>query len=178
MNGKTFLSIVIPTPFGRYPFEFLLGFRNGGLIGVIFYYTTAMSIIHDNFSLGAVSLACIYLICIFFYTQKEDVFYIWQYNISPKLFLWKKIKVGIKYSTIASLPIFIGLSFFMPTKIVILLLIIVAGYLYFIAAIIAKYAIVSRTSLDILEGFWYFIIVFIIPPIITIPILLYIVLQK
>lgn len=54
-NGKQ-ISLTIPTPFYKKPFEFIVGYRSWILVFVFSYFLTAMSVIYQNFNLGIFSL--------------------------------------------------------------------------------------------------------------------------
>ncbi len=134
-------SFTLPTPFYKYPFEFIVGFRTNYFIYLFTYFLTFISISVDNFNLGIFSLILTLLSCLNYYTNSEDEFYVWIFSLSPKEFIRYKLKNIIQYSTILCLPIIISLSLFFYTKIDILLGFQCLGYLFIFTTMLAKYSI-------------------------------------
>ncbi len=133
-------SFVIPTPFSKQPFEFSSGFRKTFYIYPVVYWLTYKSVEVQNFNLGIFSLLLLFFTLISYYTKMENQFYVWSFKYSAKEFLLKKIKIGVRFATLLSLPIFITLSIFFTESIVIVIVFQCLCFLYFIQAIIAKYS--------------------------------------
>lgn len=85
-------NLIIPTPFNKKPFEFTVGFRKTFLIFPIAYFLTYKAIATGNFNLGLFSLILVSLTCLTYYSKLENDYYIWNYNLSPKVFLLEKLK--------------------------------------------------------------------------------------
>lgn len=134
------LHVTIPTPFGKKPFEFTIGFRNTFYIFPMAYFLTYVSITVNNFNLGIFSLLLIGITCLSYYAKVERHYLVWNFNVSPKAFLFEKIKIGFAYFTFLSVPIVLalGISFF--SKIDILLVFFLFCYAYLSAIVFAKYA--------------------------------------
>lgn len=137
---KNSFSLVIPTPFFKKPFEFVAGFRTTILAFPLGYFVVAMSIIHQNINLGLFTLLFLFLVCLSFYSQPEDVPTVWVHQLTVNGFLYSKIKTAIIYSSLLTLPVAIGLGILFSASIFIIIGIQLLGYLYLIAAIVAKYA--------------------------------------
>lgn len=134
-------SFVIPTPFSKKPFEFIIGFRKTFWVFLILYYITYQAISYSNFNLGVVCVFASFLSIMMTYYQKlEKPFYVWIFSLNPKQFLFKKINSGIINTLLITLPIIISLGVVFPDKITILLLIVILSKLYLTAFILAKYA--------------------------------------
>ncbi len=99
-----------------------------------------MSIYADNFNLGIAALILVFLICITFYLNPENEFYVWIFNLSPGKFLVKKILTALLYSTMISLPVAMALMIFYPGEILVTGGFLLAGYLYLATIILAKYS--------------------------------------
>ena len=80
-------SITIPTPFNKKPFEFIVGFRTLVAAFFIAYFLTCIAVRYQNFNLGLFSLAFIFLVCLSFYNEPEDTFYVWVYTLTTHQFL-------------------------------------------------------------------------------------------
>ncbi len=170
-------SLVIPTPFGGKPFEFCVKFRTTFFLFPCIYYMAVMSPLHDNFALGCVSLALIYLILQSYYDKQENDFYIWTSNSSPHRFLFNKFCIAWLYGFIVASPIFTIMALSYPSKILITCLIVLIGSLYVSAMICAKYCYFTDKHSDIAKSIIY-TIVMIVPPIITLPILFFTAIDK
>lgn len=140
-NNLGVRSFTIPTPFGKRPFEFIIGFRNTFWLLPLLYGLTFISISVENFNLGIFSLIVLFVCCMSFYTKSEPLFYIWMHSKSPKEFLAEKIKTALLYSSFLTLPIAITLSiFFSLEELQITLLFTVLGYSFVILTILGKYS--------------------------------------
>ena len=138
INNK--FSFTIPTPFFRYPFEFVVGFRNTFFIFIGIYFLTFMAITVGNFNLGFFSILAVFIICMTFYSNPEREYYVWIFSINPNMFLFRKVKTAIIFSTLLTFPILLSMSFFFPEKIWIMLIFQCIGYFYLSTIILAKYS--------------------------------------
>lgn len=140
LNTNKKVTSTIPTPFYLKPFEFIVGFRKS-LIGFLFaYFLTAMSLIYQNFNLGIFSLVLIFLLCLSFYSEPENEFYVWIHKLKVNGFLFDKIITAIIFSTIILLPITISLLIFFQTNIKAVFGFQALGYCYLLTVILAKYS--------------------------------------
>ncbi len=133
-------SFTIPTPFSKKPFEFSMGFRNTFFIYPLIYWLTYKAIEVNNFNLGVFSLVLLFVVLISYYSKTEKSYYVWIYNKSPKEFLERKMKTAFIYAIFLSLPISIMLSIFFQKHISIIIVFQLACFIYFMQAIVAKYA--------------------------------------
>jgi len=139
-NSKSALNFAIPTPFLKRPFEFNIGFRNTFYVIFFAYFITVMAVIAGNFNLGIFTLILILFVCMTYYAEMENEFYVWIFSLSPNRFLIHKIQTAILFSTLLCLPVFTGLSVFFPGNIGVLAGFQCLGYLYLITVVLAKYA--------------------------------------
>jgi len=138
ISGRS--GFTIPTPFGKKPFEFTLGFRNSLLAVFLAYFLVIMAVYAGNFNLGIAALILVFLTCITFYFNPENEFFVWIFNRSPGKFLFGKIAIALLYSTCLSLPVAIGLSVFFPGQFLIIAGFQALGYIYLSTIILAKYS--------------------------------------
>ncbi len=139
-NSINSYSLVIPTPFYKKPFEFIIGFRKTFLVFITTYVLTIISIKVNNFNLGIFAMLFTFLNCMNFYSKPEPLFYIWNYSKSPSQFLKIKLKTASIFSLLISLPFAILLTFFNPDKAVYTILFEIVGILYVVNNILGKYA--------------------------------------
>jgi len=139
-NTKQSLNLVIPTPFFRNPFEFIIGFRTTYYIIFFAYFLSIMAILYNNFNLGLFSIALITLSTLGYYSKPENEFYVWSFHHKPSSFLYNKIKTAIIHLSILIIPLIIALYiYFTPQALIITALILIA-YLYLTTIILSKYS--------------------------------------
>ena len=139
-NFRSTLNFTIPTPFGKEPFEFTVGFRKTFYLFPVAYFLTFMSISVGNLNLGVFSLIAVGLICISYYSKPENEYFVWNFNLSSKDFLWRKIKFSSIYFTLLSLPIVIAISIYFFEDILILMGVLLLCYIYLATVVLAKYS--------------------------------------
>ena len=130
----------LPSPFSRYPFEFSAGFRKTFLFYPLAYFLTFQAVSVGNFNLGVFSLLLVVLICVSYYTDPENKYYVWIYALPPEAFVLEKIKIALWCSTLACLPVTLAMVLAFPEQVVYLLLFQIAGYLFLIMILLGKYA--------------------------------------
>ncbi|MCC6726896.1 MAG: ABC transporter permease [Saprospiraceae bacterium] len=133
-------NFTLPTPFGRWPFEFTAGFRKTFYLHLFAYFLTIMGIWVNNFNLGIFSILVVFVVCLTYYGELEADYYIWVHSQKSKSFLWHKIKTALLYSSLLSLPITGVLCGFYPQFFHIILAVQLLGYSYLSCFILAKYA--------------------------------------
>ncbi|MBK9488196.1 MAG: ABC transporter permease [Haliscomenobacter sp.] len=143
-NSGNRLSLTIPTPFFRFPFEFTIGFRKYWLLYLIAYFVAWKAIEVDNFNLGAGSLAFVCLLAMSHYALPENDYYVWMYNCTPRQFLLKKTATAWLYLSMLTLPLMVLLSIFSGTKLDFLYLVLGLGLFLIWAMILAKYSAYPR----------------------------------
>jgi hypothetical protein len=139
-NSVKSYSLVIPTPFHKNPFEFIVGFRKAFIVFIVTLVLTVISVKVDNFNLGIFAMLVTFLTCMAFYSKPEPSFYVWIHAKAPTDFLISKIKTASIFSFLISLPIAVSLAYFNPDKAGYVLLLEPVGILYVINNILGKYA--------------------------------------
>jgi hypothetical protein len=144
-------NFVIPTPFGKKPFEFVVGFRKSFYIFPIAYFLTYAAIMVGNFNLGLFSILMIAISCISYYTTTESDYYVWIYKLSPQKFLLHKIKLCLLFFILLTLPILLPMSIFFWDKAVILLALLLSCSLYLTTILLAKYSAFPK-QMNLIQG--------------------------
>lgn len=134
------LNVTIPTPFGKKPFEYTVGFRNTFFVFPIAYFLTYISVSVGNFNLGVFAMILVGFTCFSFYSKVENNYFVWNYNVSAKAFLKEKTKTCLRYFTFLSLPIIVVLSVFFFSDIYILITFYLLCCAYLTAVVLAKYS--------------------------------------
>ena len=144
----------IPTPFRKFPFEFIVGFRRTVFFIFLVYLLAVKAIEVNNYNLSIFSLVVLFFTSMGFYSKPEEEYYCWIFAMGPKEFLLKKIRDGLISSSIMTLPLFIGLLGFYPDKIWITIVIQILGCIYLSSMILAKYSAFPG-GLNIVHGIFY-----------------------
>lgn len=160
------LQRTIPTPFRKFPFEFIVGFRKTAFFIFLIYLLAIKAIEVYNYNLGLFSLAVLFFTTMGFYSKPEEEYYCWIFAMGPKEFLLKKIRDGLICSSIMTLPLFMGLLGFYPDKIWITIVIQLLGYIYLSSMILAKYSAFPG-GLNIVHGIFYALSI-IFPPLLLV----------
>ena len=145
-------SIVIPTPFGKHPFESLMGFRKYFWVFPITYGLCFIGIYVGNFNLGIFSLFINALVFFQFYSGvTEPTYFVWIFNLSSAEFIYYKIKMGARYLVLTTLPMAILLVLFNPSLWWLVLSVELIIVVYLALFILVKYAVFPR-SIDLPGG--------------------------
>jgi hypothetical protein len=140
VGRKSSLNFVIPTPFKRMPFEYVVGFRGAIVMFFVAGFILYKAIEYSNFNLGLFALGVVALVSISFYFKPEDEFFVWVHSSISQDFLRKKIIIGILGYLMLTLPFMVALGSFFSTKLLFIIGLGVVGMLFLIAVILAKYA--------------------------------------
>lgn len=167
---KTSMNFVLPTPFYKHPFEFIVGFRTSFYLFLLPYYIAFFAYTSQNIGLGIFAIILLFLICCSYYTTTENEFYVWVHLHNAPQFLVYKIKIALFYASILVLPLVILLSVTHVSELGIIAGAVGLGYLYIIVFVLAKYANFPQ-QIDIVHSFLLMTSV-ILPPLLlfTIPI--------
>lgn len=138
-------NIVIPTPFSKFPFEWIRGFRRTWwlLALVLFVFVKALQV--QNGNLGLFTLVAFFGIALYYYLEPEHPHFVWIFTRSPSAFVRHKIMVSFWYATLLVFIPASCLTYFFSEKLPFILLIYFFGQCYLILVILAKYAVFPRT---------------------------------
>ncbi len=140
VNFRTTFNFTIPTPFSKKPFEFTTGFRNTFYLILAAYALTFTAVSVDNFNLGVFAMLLVFVITLSYYTKPENEYYVWIYNLNAKMFLIKKIKTALLFSSSLAFPIALIIAIYFHQNIGILLLFFLVGWAFLVCMIVSKYA--------------------------------------
>jgi hypothetical protein len=140
LNIKQNLNFTIPTPFQRFPFEFIVGFRKAFFLYLFSYFLCFKAIQVGNFNLGLFSLGTVYLISMLFFSKPENSYFVWIYSVNSKTFLLKKIFSSFICSSLIAIPNFVVLLFFFKTNYLLIAGVVIFGLILLISVILAKYS--------------------------------------
>lgn len=137
-------TFVLPTPFGRWPFEFAAGFRQAWLLILISLWLALMGWFSDNSNLVFFAQGMLLLTACGFYLQPESDYYVWIFNRRPAGFLVRKVGTAAVYGFLLTLPVQLILLITRPSDIGLSLALQGIGTIYLTAVILAKYASFPR----------------------------------
>ncbi|MCB0631007.1 MAG: hypothetical protein R2824_08855 [Saprospiraceae bacterium] len=138
------IGLVLPTPFRRFPFEFISGFRRTFWLLLLAYFLLAKSIQVANFNLGLFALALLFFNGMSYYAQPEDEYFVWIYATDPKGFLNKKLFSALICISLLTAPLFLVLMLTNPDKWWIILGVQLLGCIFLWSMILAKYSAYPR----------------------------------
>jgi len=98
---------VIPTPFRRYPFEFIVGFRKTFWMVAIAHFLVFKAIQVDNYNLGLFALVLIFFIAMFYYHKPEPGYFVWMHTNNTDGFLKEKFLSSVVCMSILSVLAFL-----------------------------------------------------------------------
>lgn len=133
-------NFTLIAPFTKRLYEFQIGFRRLFYVYPILYYLTYISTTVANPNLGVGALLALFGVSILYYLKPENEYFVWNFNVSPKVFLRYKITTAIAYTTVLCLPMFVIFSILYASEIFLLANFYVIGCVYLITAILMKYS--------------------------------------
>ncbi len=160
------IQTTIPTPFKKFPFEFIIGFRKTFWFIFLVYLLSFKALQVGNFNLGIFALAVLFFLSMSYYSKPEDEYYCWIFLMNPEAFLIKKIISGWICLSILTLPMFIGIIVLFPENIWITIAAQLLGYIYLSSMVLAKYSGFPK-GLNIAHGIFYGISI-LFPPLLII----------
>jgi len=133
-------SFVMPTPFSKHPYEFVVGFRKTFLFIILVYGLTVISVCVNNLNLGLCSVFALGVVCAMYYSKVENEYYVWIFAESPNKYLTHKILTAIKNTFLMTLPMIALLTAFFPENWWIVLLVTAIGMIIVITFLLAAYS--------------------------------------
>lgn len=133
-------NFTLIAPFTKRLYEFQVGFRKLFYVYPVLYYLTYISTTVANPNLGVAALLGLFGVSALYYLKPEKEYFVWNYNVSPKVFLRYKITTAIVYTTILCLPLFVIFAILYPSEIFLLANFYVIGCIYLTTAILMKYS--------------------------------------
>jgi hypothetical protein len=146
--------IRIPTPFRKFPFEFIVGFRKAlpflALAGFLLYKGLEV----ENFNLAASALGLVFLTGMTFYLEPEALYFVWIFKLDATRFLQKKMWQALICVSMLSLPFLLVLVLGFPEKIWIVAGIQLLGYCMLMVMVLAKYSAFPDT-MSVPQGIFF-----------------------
>ena len=166
LHFSTNINVTLPTPFSKKPFEFTVGFRTTFFVFPAAYFLTYISITVGNFNLGIFAIFLIAITCFSYYSKIENEYFVWNFKLTSKEFLFEKIKTCVINFSGLSVPIVIalGISFF--DQLDVLIIFILLCYAYLATMIFAKYSAFPNT-MNMSQGI-LIAISFMFPPVLVV----------
>lgn len=140
INFNKINRFVLPTPFYKQPFEFIIGFRKSFIFILFPYFLAFKASDVNNFNLVYASYISMLIILITYFNDIEDVFFVWIFNMRAKEFLMMKLLTASKHTIIMCVPILFFSVFSFPHEILIHLCIVAALIIAIIFTILIKYS--------------------------------------
>jgi hypothetical protein len=144
----------LPTPYRKYPFEFIIGFRRYFWIWTILIPMIYVSKIYQNDALAIFAFVVILLVQLQFFNIQEPTWYIWNEAKTPSEFLYFKIRIGLICSLISNTIPAILLSVILPESAIIIASLWALSLVLCPFAIVCKYAFIP-SQLPALQGFLF-----------------------
>ena len=140
IKTKQYWLRTIPTPFKRFPFEFIVGFRKTFWFIALVYFVIIKAIQVDNYYLSLFGLAVVFFTCMAYYQKPEHEYYVWIHIHQSKEFLIKKFYTLLKCASILSILPLIAIMIGFPSNWWITLLVYIAANILLSSVIVAKYS--------------------------------------
>jgi len=138
-NGSTWNKTII-TPFKKFPFEFIVGFRKTFWVIAIAYFLMAKGVQVDNYNLSLFGLAVIFLCSMSYFQKAEDEYFVWIYSDGSKDFLIKKLLVSIACVTILAVVGLLILLIGFPMNWLITIGVYIFGCIFLGSMVVVKYS--------------------------------------
>lgn len=162
-NSK--LVFHLPTPFSKKPFEYVVGFRRTFFVIPLSYLLMYISYTVGNFNLGIFSLLLMGGICMSYYTQLENEYFIWNFSVNARKFLWMKLRANLINFSVLSLPILIALIVSQPERTMVVFLVYLLCLAYLTILLFAKYSSYPK-DMNVQQAI-YIAISLMLPPVIV-----------
>jgi len=139
-QSRSKFHFTIPTPFYKYPFEFVVGFRKTFLLIAMIFILAFIAVRVDNFNLGLFSFILGFLVSMSYYSFTEDKYHVWIYLYKPKRFLIGKIQSAVIFNSLLYFPITIFFCYFFYENIYQILILYAIGSLFLVYIVFIKYS--------------------------------------
>jgi len=130
----------IPTPFKKFPFEFIVGFRKTFWFIIMAYFLIVKGMQVDNYNLSLFGLFLLFLCSMTYYGKAEDEYFVWIYNVNAITFLKKKLFTSLICISILTILGLVMLLLGFPKNLWITLGVYILGYVFLTSMIVVKYS--------------------------------------
>lgn len=139
-NSNLNWNKVLPTPFKKFPFEFIVGFRKTFLFFLFSFFLIYKAIQVDNYELGLSALGASFFTIMSFYTNPEKKYFVWIFSKNPSGFIKRKMIDASLCTFILTTPALIILLTCFQENILITIALNLIGYIFVYSIIVAKYS--------------------------------------
>ena len=112
----TSMNWVIPTPFKRLSFEYIVGFRQYFWLVGILYFVMVQGTMVDNYNLAVVAMGFMFILGMSFFFKPEHLYYVWIYDKGFNQFIQHKIWMASIGIFILTVPAIAALFAVFPTE--------------------------------------------------------------
>lgn len=151
---RQYINKTIPTPFRRYPFEFIVGFRKTFLFVLLAYFIVFKGIQVENYNLGLFGLVLNFIISMFYFQKPEPEYFVWIHSYKTKDFIRLKIVNSMRCVTILSFLALTAILIAFPSAWLTTLLVYMGGNVILSSMIVAKYSAFPH-EMSIPQGIFY-----------------------
>ena len=154
IGGLGSIGNVIPTPFGKTPFENTVGFRKSFLLIGVIYFVLVKAIQVGNFNLGVACLGAIFFLMMSFHMKPEVTHFVWIFSCDETTFLKRKLITAASCATLIAAPALLVLGIVFPGQILLSLLVFFVGQLFLLSMVLAKYSAYPN-EINVPQGILY-----------------------
>jgi hypothetical protein len=144
-------AFVVPTPFRRHPYEFIVGFRTTFYVFPVAYTLAGISWAVGHLNLGLFALAAVCLTALGYYGRPEPELDVWVHALGPRAFLLRKLRLAVRNLALLCLPVLLPLALGFPESLRLLLAVFGLGLGFLLLFVLAKYAAYPR-EMSLPEG--------------------------
>ena len=134
------ISLRIPTPFGRIPFELPRGFRYSYPVILAAYFLTLMAVRVGNYNLGLFAELLILAICALYNAFQEDEYFVRIHSCSAGKFIWLKLRNTVIGALTLAVPVIITLLYLDISRWEAVSGLLLFGMLWCFMVIVSKYS--------------------------------------
>jgi len=154
LKTNQYLNKTLPTPFKKFPYEFIVGFRKTFWLVIISYFLIIKSIQVENYNLGLFGLVLIFAVSMFYYQKPEPEFFVWIHSCRASEFLKAKVLNSIICISILSFLGLVGMIMGFSSNWLTTIFVYLAGYIVLGSIIVAKYSAYPH-EMNIAQGVLY-----------------------
>ncbi len=155
-------SYVIPTPFRKHPFEFIIGFRKTYLGFMMSYLLLIKAIEVHNYNLGLFAMGIVFMVVMSFFSKPEPLYYVWIFKRTSGEFLKQKGVTSALCTALIAIPALAALCIAFPENMILSIAVYLLAQLLIGSMIVAKYS-AYPDEMSLAQGF-LFAFGFMFPP--------------
>jgi len=172
LGGLGAIGNVIPTPFGKTPFENIIGFRKSFLLIGVIYFVLVKAIQVGNFNLSVACLGAVFFLMISFQMKPEPLHFVWIFSCDETTFLKRKLITAASCATLLAAPALLVLGIVFPGQIILSLLVFFVGQFFLLSMVLAKYSAYPN-EMNVPQGILYALSLWFPPMLLVVCVLFY-----